>query len=321
MRVSRETIFGLVIWTFLSCSAMASEPLRVALPEPASAENAALLLALQRAERAGIALEVIVLPGEEAVFDAVTYGVAEIGVGTPYAEILKARPPFRVVFQLTRLSFFPVALAEYERLEDLDGVPILLHAPGSGTDAIATAIEKRLGINFASRDYIEGSENRVVAMMTGAARATIVDLPNRDLILSMAPEDFRALPMFEIKASDEVLFVGLETLRSRKETVETLVRIIDQTWHDLLEAPEIVGEELAHTTLAGPLTGDIREKLKHWMRRAVEAGVFPKTPDDVDGPAAADLEWYLPNLSDRRETIGVEQFWDFGPMRAAHSDH
>ncbi|MEW9920859.1 hypothetical protein AB2B41_14690 [Marimonas sp. MJW-29] len=226
-----------------------------------------------------------------------------------------------MVFQLTRLSFFPVAAAEYERLEDLDGVPILLHAPGSGTDAIASAIENRLGIRFASRDYIEGSENRAVALMTGAAPAAILDLANRDTILAMAGEDFHALPMFEIKASDEVLFVGLEALQSHAEAVDFLVKVVDQTWHDLFDDHTVVSRELAEPTVAGPLPEDVRSNLDLWMLRAVEAGIFPPSPHDKKGPAQADLEWYLPNLSQVEAGREIENFWDFGPIEAASSLH
>ncbi|MEW9920860.1 hypothetical protein AB2B41_14695 [Marimonas sp. MJW-29] len=67
----------------MSSAAMASEIFRIALPESPTAETAAFLLALQRAERAGLPVEVTVLAGEEAVIDAVASGIADAGVGTP----------------------------------------------------------------------------------------------------------------------------------------------------------------------------------------------------------------------------------------------
>ncbi len=310
---------GVILAATMACAAAASGPLRVALGESASAETAAFLLALQRAEEKGLSLEVIVFDSERAVFDAVRSGAADIGVGTPYADIAATDAAIRVVFQLTRLSFFPVALSEYERLEDLDGVPIMLHAPGSGTDAIATAIESRLGIRFGARTYVEGSENRAVAMLTGAARATIVDLENRDAILSIGGEDFRALPMFEIEASDEVLFVGVEALQAQRGQIEALLNAIDVTWHDIAEDPAVVAHELQQPTLAGDLPRDIRDTLVTWMTQAVEAGIFPDAPHELRASAKADLDWYLPNVADADVSDELHRFWDFGPIDAAHA--
>lgn len=321
MRYLATVALGGLLAAAMVCAAAASDPLRVALGESASAETAPLLLALQRAEEDGLPLEVTVFDGESAVFEAVRSGAADVGVGTPYADIAATGASIRVLFQLTRLSFFPVAVSEYERLEDLDGVPIMLHAPGSGTDAIATAIENRLGIRFGARSYVEGSENRAVAMLTGAARATIVDLENRDAILSIGGGDFRALPMFEVEASDEVLFVGLEALEARREQVDALLRAVDVTWHEIVEDPAIVVHELKEPTLAGELPGDIRDTLVTWMAQAVEAGIFPGVPEETRKSARADLDWYLPNVADADTSAELDRFWDFGPIDRAHAAH
>lgn len=312
---------GGIIAVTLAFAAAASAPLRVALGEPASAETAAFLLALQRAEEEGLPLEVMVLDGEGAVFAAVRSGAADVGLGTPYAEIAATNAPIRVVFQLTRLSFFPVATNEYESLKDLDGVTIMLHAPGSGTDAIATAIENRVGIRFGARTYLEGSENRAVAMLVGSARATIVDLENRNAILDMGGEDFRGLPMFDIEASDEVLFVGVDALEARQEQLEALLHAVDVTWHDLTENPAVVANELREPTLAGSLPKDVRDTLPTWMAQAVEAGIFPRDPGQIRASAQADLDWYLSNVAETTGPADISQFWDFGPIEAVHAEH
>ncbi len=318
--LAKFVMCGILLVSFVSAAA-ASSPLRVALGEAASAETAALLLALQRAEENGLPLEVSLLDGEHEVFEAVRVGDADVGVGTPYADIVTTGASIRVVFQLMRLSFFPVSVREYERLEDLDGVPIMLHAPGSGTDAIATAIENRLGIRFGGRTYVRGSENRAVAMLTGVAEATIVDLENRDAILSIGGEDFRALPMFEIEASDEVLFASVEALQARRPQVEALLSSIDTTWHDIVDDPGIVAHELRQPTLAGTLPRDVQDTLVTWMAQSVAAGIFPDESVDIRASARADVEWYLPNVADTDGSFDLHRFWDFGPADAAHAAH
>ena len=134
----------------------------------------------------------------------------DIGFGTPYAAMQKSKAPIRIVFQLSKLKFFPVTSQKYSKLEDLDGEPIMLHSRGGGTDSIANVIEDRLGIKFGERSYVPGSANRIVALIAGQTDATIVDLSNKNKLLRQEGDKFNVLPMFEVDASDEALFANLE---------------------------------------------------------------------------------------------------------------
>ena len=71
----------------------------------------------------------------------------------------------------------------YDKLEDLNGEPILLHSRGGGTDSIANVIEDKLGIKFGDRSYISGSSNRVAALLANQAKATIIDLSNKKIFV------------------------------------------------------------------------------------------------------------------------------------------
>ena len=53
----------------------------------------------------------------------------------------KAKAPVRIIFQLSKLKFFPVTSKKYSKLEDLDGEPILLHSRGGGTDSMIVSQE------------------------------------------------------------------------------------------------------------------------------------------------------------------------------------
>ena len=76
----------------------------------------------------------------------------------------------------------------------MDGQPITFHARGTGTEAIGNIIAKREGIKFGDRSYVPGSENRIIAMMNGQIKATIVDLANKNLLMSKASDKFHVLP-------------------------------------------------------------------------------------------------------------------------------
>jgi hypothetical protein len=63
-----------------------------------------------------------------------------IGFGTPYSVMQRSKAPIRIIFQMSKLKFFPVTSQKYSSLSDLDGEPIMLHSRGGGTDSIANVI-------------------------------------------------------------------------------------------------------------------------------------------------------------------------------------
>src|SRR3546814_18377951 len=96
---------------------------------------------------------------EELAIQSIVNGQADLGVGTPYSVIQKSKVPLKVIYQMSRLVFFPVASKEYETWQDLDGQPFTFHARGTGTEAIGNIIAKREGIEFGQRSRSE--ERRV----------------------------------------------------------------------------------------------------------------------------------------------------------------
>lgn len=213
-----KTIFGKVaalatavpLAISLMVSTVHAEPIRIALAETPSDELAAFFVALDRAKANGFDYEWTAFSDEELAIQAVLSGQMDIGFGTPYAAKQRSKAPLRIVFQLSKLKFFPVTTKKYNSLKGMDGEPILLHSRGGGTDSIANVIEDRVGIKFGDRSYVPGSSNRVAALLGGRADATIIDLSNKNkLMRSEAADGFNVLEMFEVEASDEALFGNL----------------------------------------------------------------------------------------------------------------
>ena len=198
----------------LMAGAAQADKIRIALAETPSDELAALFVALDRAKAAGLDYEWTAFSDEELAVQAILSGQMDIGFGTPYSAMQRSKAPLRIVFQLSKLKFFPVTSKKYEKLEDLSGQPILLHSRGGGTDSIANVIEDKVGIKLGERSYMSGSANRVVALIAGQADATILDLSNKNKIMANAGEKFNVLPMFEVDASDEALFANLDWIKS-----------------------------------------------------------------------------------------------------------
>ena len=136
----------------LSISTAQADRIRIALAETPSDELAGLLRRARPGEgkRARLRMDRLLGRGELAI-QAVLSGQMDIGFGTPYAAMQRSKAPVRIIFQLSKLKFFPVTTMKYGSLEDLDGEPILLHSRGGGTDSIANVIEDKMSIEFGER--------------------------------------------------------------------------------------------------------------------------------------------------------------------------
>lgn len=298
--------------------AASAEKIRIALAETPSDELAAFFVALERAKAKGLDYEWTAFSDEELAIQAVLSGQMDIGFGTPYAVMQRAKAPIRIIFQLSKLRFFPVTTKDYTKLEDLNGVPILLHSRGGGTDAIANVIEDRLGIKFGERSYVPGSANRVVALLSGQAVATIIDLANKNKLMREHGDKFNVLPMFDVDASDEALFANLDWIKANEKAVDIFVEALLSVWRDMNDDPTVIARETNPDGPIGQLPKEILDGLDDFYREAVEGGLY-----DRDGggrkAARADLEWYslAGQLQGDPSELKIEDFWYFEPLDRA----
>jgi len=222
------------------------------------------------------------------------------------------------VFQLSKLKFFPVTSKKYEKLEDLNGQPILLHSRGGGTDSIANVIEDKVGIKLGERSYMSGSANRVVALIAGQADATILDLSNKNKIMANAGEKFNVLPMFEVDASDEALFANLDWIKSNEKDVDIFVGALASVWQDMAKDPSIIRRETSPDGPIGQLPKEILDGLDGFYANAVAGGLYD--PNGGGRKAAlADMEWYSQagQLDGDAASLNIEDFWYLAPLDKA----
>lgn len=308
-----------VIALGISASAATAEKIRIALAETPSDELAAFFVALERAKANGLDYEWTAFSDEELAIQAVLSGQMDIGFGTPYAAMQRSKAPLRIVFQLSKLKFFPVTTKKYSSLNDLDGEPILLHSRGGGTDSIANVIESKLGMTFGERSYVPGSSNRVAALLGGRADATIIDLSNKNkLMRSDAGGDFNVLEMFEVEASDEALFANLNWIQENEEDVQIFVNALVSTWQDMHKDPTIIRKETNPDGPIGQLPKEILDELDGFYADAVEGGLYD--PNGGGRKAAlADMEWYSAagQLEGDPSELNIEDFWYLAPLDAA----
>ena len=299
----------------LMAGAAQADKIRIALAETPSDELAAFFVALDRAKAAGIDYEWTAFSDEELAVQAILSGQMDIGFGTPYSAMQRSKAPLRIVFQLSKLKFFPVTSKKYEKLEDLNGQPILLHSRGGGTDSIANVIEDKVGIKLGERSYMSGSANRVVALIAGQADATILDLSNKNKIMANAGEKFNVLPMFEVDASDEALFANLDWIKSNEKDVDIFVGALASVWQDMAKDPSIIRRETSPDGPIGQLPKEILDGLDGFYANAVAGGLYD--PNGGGRKAAlADMEWYSQagQLDGDAASLNIEDFWYLAPL-------
>ncbi len=302
----------------LSVTMVQGDTIKIALAETPSDELAAFFVALDRARANGLDYEWTAFSDEELAIQAVLSGEMDIGFGTPYAAMQRSKAPLRIIFQLSKLKFFPVTNKNYNSLEDLDGEPILLHSRGGGTDSIANVIEDKVGIKFGQRSYVPGSANRVVALVAGQADATIIDLSNKNKVMRQHGDKFNVLPMFDVEASDEALFANLEWIMENEEQVQIFVNALWSVWNEMNADPTIISKETDPNGPIGQLPPEILGNLDNFYMEAVAGGLYD--PNGGGRKAAmADMEWYSQagQLEGDPSTLNIEDFWYLAPLDEA----
>ncbi len=303
---------------FVAATSAQAEKIRIALAEPPSDEVAHIFVALDRARKMGLDYEWTAFADEELAIQAILSGQMDIGFGTPYSVMQRSKAPVRIIFQLSKLKFFPVTTKKYSKLEDLNGEPILLHSRGGGTDSIANVIEDRLGIKFGKRSYVPGSSNRVAALMAGQADATIIDLSNKNKLMAQHGDKFNVLPMFEVDASDEALFGNLDWIKANEADVQIFVDALLSVYRDMTADPTVISRETDPNGPIGQLPKEVLDSLDRFYVDAVEGGLY-----DPNGggrkAAAADMDWYsrAGQLTGDPATLKIEDFWYLKPLDAA----
>ncbi len=311
-------ICAAVLATTSAISVAEAGKVRIALAEQPSDELAAFFVALDRAKKAGLDYEWTAFSEEELAVQAILSGQMDIGFGTPYSAMQRAKAPVRIIFQLSKLKFFPVTSPKYTKLEDLNGQPIMLHSRGGGTDSIANVIEDKIGIKFGTRSYVPGSSNRVVALVAGLLLhqpVLVGEIDDRRIGLA---GKFNVLPMFEVDASDEALFANLDWIKANEKDVDIFVGALRSGSRDLIKDPTIIRRETNRDGPIGQLPKEILDGLDGFYKDAVEGGLY-----DANGggekAAKADMDWYsrAGQLTGDPASLNIEDFWYLEPLRKA----
>jgi NitT/TauT family transport system substrate-binding protein len=322
MRKLKQLISLSIVSIFLTLVGLANSAhaakIKIALAEPPSDELAHIFVALDRAKAMGLDYEWTAFSDEELAIQAILSGQMDIGFGTPYSVMQRSKAPIRIIFQMSKLKFFPVSSKKYSSLNDLDGEPIMLHSRGGGTDSIANVIEDRLNIKFGKRSYVPGSSNRIAALIAGQTDATIVDLSNKNKLVKLQGDKFNVLPMFEVDASDEALFANLDWMKANEESIDIFVKALVSVYRDMHKDSTMVKRETDPNGPIGQLPKEVLDGLDGFFTDAIEGGLYDPNGGGMVA-AKADLEWYSKagQIEGDINSLDPNDFWYFVPLNKA----
>jgi len=315
--VSLVIVAVLIGWLASDTMAQSRTKIRYALGDVISIDELPLLIAVEQAKARGVDVEVTAFKSEEVATQAVINGQADVGQGTPYAAIQKVNVPIRFFYQLSALQFFPVVNKEsYKSWKDLDGQEIAVQGRGSGTEAIMILAAKEHGIKYKNVSYVPGSQVRALALLKGNIKATILDAPNKNMVMKDAPDKFIILPLGNLKASDEALFATREFLDKNQAGVRIFLEELIKVNRAINANPKWVLEERKKLGLLKELPAKMEDEILPFYQEAVQNGVFP---NDGGGESAAknDLEFYGLSGAIKGENLKVDDFWYLAPLKAA----
>ena len=296
-----------------------AKKVRVAFGDVLSTETVSMVIALERAKARGVDYEITFFSKEELAIQAVINGQADLGVGTPYSIIQKSKAPMRILFQGTRLVFFPVVDSKYKTWKDLEGQPFTFHARGTGTEAIGNIIAKREGIKFGDRSYVPGSENRAIGMLKGQIKGTILDLANKNqLMAKAAPGQFSILPGVSNPASDETLFAGLDWIKKNEGQADIIVAEFYKLWNEMNSNPGIIEQERVKYKLMMDQPKEILAGVTDFYKVSTKEGIFSPIGGGVD-VAKSDFEFYTEagQMQGPVSSLKIEDFWYLSPLDKA----
>jgi NitT/TauT family transport system substrate-binding protein len=146
----------------------------------------------------------------------------------------------------------------------------------------------------------------------------MLDIPNKNYVMSEAPGQFHMLPLPETGASDEVLFGNTEWLEQNEKTVQILLEETLTVWRNIQEDPSYVMKERERLGLLADLPPEQEQEILPYYKQAAEEGLFTQ---DCGGREAAreDIEFYKTagQIQGDPKTLDVEDFWYFAPLQKA----
>jgi NitT/TauT family transport system substrate-binding protein len=308
---------GFVLGARMNSAQAAGDKVRVAWGDVIDVDSLPMAVAWARIKARGIDNEITSFAQEDLAIQATIGGQMDIGIATPFTVMQKV-PDLRIFFQEEALIFYAVASVEYKTWKDLDGQPFAVNSRGSGTEAFANIMAKKNGIKFGQVSYLVGSDNRVVAMLGGQMKASVLDPQNTRVLMEKAPDKFHILPGPDQLPTNEGLFAHQSWMKAHPEAVAVITEEFLKLWREMSANPGIIAQERAKFGLVADQPKLTAEEITASVKRSLDAKVW-NPEGGSEQIARGDLDFYAEGgaFTVPASQLKIEDFWDLEPLKAA----
>lgn len=277
------------------------------------------LIAFKKAAARGVDVKVDWIKSDDTLFQAVLSGQIDIGVGDAYAGIANAHAPLTNIYSIRRLAYVPVVdKTVYPDWKALNGHVMTVQSRGSGTEALALFAAKQHGIKYSRVSYLSGSATRLVAMQRGFVKASYLDLPNAQKLISGDAKRFGRLPSDAgDKVSDSTMYLRKDYLAKHGKAVQILLEELVKAARKTAADPTYPARERKALGLLPDLDKKDVAAITPYYQEADKLDIFP-TSGGGEASAKADIAFLhqAGRLSDK-DSSNPSDYWTFGPLNAA----
>ena len=300
-------------------AAASAQEMHVALGDVPEMETLLFLVGVERAKEKGLDIKVTPFSGEELAIQAILNGQADIGVGSPYSVIQNAGVPVRMIYQISRIIFFPVASKEIADWKAMEGVSMGFHQRGGPLEPLAKIKADAEGVTLGDPVYIPGSENRVVALTQGHIKAALVDMLNTDMILAQAGDKFHVLPWVDEVVTDEAVFAREDYIAENTDAVKTLLTELLKVTREICEDSSVIVKAREQYDLITDKPQVLVDQIGPDYEKAIKAGVYGCT-GGMPSDAETDIAVFSQAGQLKGEGLKVEGFWNYGPLQEVQKE-
>lgn len=271
-------------------------------------------LAIERLQELGYEVETQLYPDPIRAMQAVIVGEADIGTADSYVVIQanESGQDFRIFGYENSVGFALVAPVSIESPEDLDGMRVAYHSPGSFTRGLAFLAAQTYGFE-PEWLVIEGSEVRAEALRTGQIDATVIDLEQTVHVQSVSPGEYHVLINFAEDfegLTGTGLYSGPEWIEDHEQFVRDYLEALNSEFTRVSEDRDYFAEQILR--LVGTTTDlhENPEKLEAMIDIHLDAAEFNFCEFNTAEAAALTADIFV-EIGDLESYPPIEEWADF----------
>lgn len=234
------------------------------------------IMAVERMNELGYEIEFVEFDSTSTQVQAAVSGAIDIPTAAAAGQMAAMDGGYegRLFLVMYINEFTLLSSGDFTTCESLEGQTVAIHAQTSADGLIARAwFDQTCPEAEPNLVVVEGSENRLVALLEGQVTAATLGLDNLTQLQNEFPDEYNVVANFveEYPTYAGSFSATPDFLSENEQMVKDLIRIHLEVWDEIYSNPEILLRE------AGELLPEIEsDVLALMVDEYLEAGVFPR---------------------------------------------